>query len=331
MSQITLPPVYRGAEIDEVRAASLPYHLADQQLPQHWQHTGGGEGIVIGIADTGADERHPELERRILDGKCFVPRRDSSDWQDRNHHGTHVASTIAGTSVGVAPNAKLVIAKVLGDNGSGSNRGVAEGIRYLVESDVHIINLSLGGAYDDDDTREAVEYAISCGVLVVAATGNEQASHVSYPARHCIGVGAVDQSLKLAYFSNRGKHVDLVGYGVDIYAAIPRGRYQRMSGTSMATPYICGLLANRLSVERRLLGSVVTNTTEKLLELETLVTDLGPAGRDTSYGRGFPDLSRAFYEIDAAPEPSLSETLTLQVRTALGEYWGSGQINKETE
>lgn len=289
---VQLPPFFRGATVDK-RASSLPYHLADIRMPKHWEHTGAGEGVVVGVADTGIDQDHPEIAGRIIDAQSFIP---GEGHQDGNDHGTHVATTIAGENVGVAPKSRLLIAKVLGNNGSGSNRGVAEGIRWLANAGANIINLSLGGPYDDPETRVAILEAIHMGVLCVAATGNERASHVGYPAVHCIGVGAVDRGLKLAYFSNRGKNVDIVGYGVDVYAGIPGGRYAEFSGTSMATPFFAGVVANRLSAEIKHQGEITTKNTDDLLKLETFVTDLGPGGRDTSFGRGFPDLDRALYK-----------------------------------
>lgn len=298
MSGVQLPPYYRESESD-VRALALPYHLADREFPRHWLHTDGGRGILVGVADTGIDPHHQEIAGRVYASRSFVGRSSF----DGNDHGTHVATTIGGNAVGVAPSCELAIAKVLGDNGAGSNRGVAEGIDWLVAEGCHIINLSLGGPTDDRETREAILRAIAAGVLVIAATGNERASQVGYPARHCVAVGAVDRAMKLAYFSNRGKDVDLVGYGVNVYAGIPRNRYAEFSGTSMATPFIAGCAANRLSAELKHLGKIVTKSADDLLKLETLVTDLGEAGRDTSYGRGFPDLGRALYEQLEPPAP----------------------------
>lgn len=315
MTQLHLPPIFRGQELFNAKSSSLPWHITDVGLQDYWDHTRGGEGIVVGVADTGIDADHPDVFGRIDSAESFVGRnrRRVPDHHDGNGHGTHVATTIAG----MAPNCRLRIAKVLSDNGAGSNIGVANGIRHLVDSDCHIVNLSLGGTYDDPDTREAILYGKSQGVIFAIATGNENANAVGYPAQHGLGIGAVDRGRKLAWFSNRGKHVDLVGYGVDILAGVPGGNYQEMSGTSMATPWVTGILANRLSAELKHLGAVYTNTDDRLREIETFVVDLGPEGMDTSYGRGMPDLERGFRDrlsVDPETPPTALEPIHVMLQ-----------------
>jgi thermitase len=316
--QLHLPPVYRGQEVFDQKAQALPWHIADVRLQDHWEHTGAGEGILYGVADTGIDADHPDIAGRIEEAASFINKRFGRDAtpEDQNGHGTHVATTVAV----MAPKAKFAIARVLGANGSGSNAGVAEGIRWLAERGCNIINLSLGGPQDDPLTREAVKDAKRKGCIIVIATGNEAANAVGFPAQHGVGVGAVDRGRKLAWFSNRGKHVDIVGFGVDILAGVPGGKYQLMSGTSMATPWVGAIAALRLSAELKHLGKIVTNSDDGLRKLETFVTDLGPEGMDTSYGRGMPDLKRCLYEnlrldpIDPSePVYKLPEQITLRV------------------
>lgn len=320
MNPVQLPPYFREDAASSVRAQGMPYHLQDVHFDRHWVQTDGGAGILVGICDTGIDAAHPEFEGKQISGESFVSRRQGNGYHDGNDHGTHVAGIIAGKTVGCAPNADLFIAKVLGDNGSGSNQGVAEGIDACREAGCDIINLSLGGPYDDPATRDAIARAHAANILVFAATGNERASHVSYPAVHCIAVGAVDRALKLAYFSNTGKAVDLVGYGVDVYSSVPGGQYQRFSGTSMASPWVAGCFGCRQSAELKHLGEIRTKSPTDALQLETLVTDLGPAGRDPSHGRGFPDLNRGFYEMLDAERPQPTDELALIIQGA--EYDG---------
>lgn len=309
-TQIGLPYVHRGHEIFTIQVLSLPWHITDVALDTYWDYTRGGK-VLIGIGDTGIDEDHPMIKGRVKNARAFAHSRvrNRPDYYDGNNHGTHVATTIA--QMCPWKEAEFCIAKVLGDNGSGSNRKVAEGIVWMGEQGCNVINLSLGGSHDDPPTREAIAYVKTLGCHVLCATGNE-AGAVGYPARHAIGNGAIGRDRKLAWFSNTGKHVDLVGYGVDILAGIPGGQYQLMSGTSMASPWVVAILVNRLSAEFRHLGKIVTRSDKGLLKLETFVTDLGPEGRDTSYGRGMPDLTRCFKV--KPDEPPIGKLPPLMVR-----------------
>jgi len=326
MSEVYLPPVFRGPEIFEVKAESMPWHITDVRLQEYWENTGGGEGVLVGVADTGCDVAHPDILGRVKWEESFVRRNwlgGTENTEDGNGHGTHVATTIAA----MAPNCDFAIAKVLGANGGGTNQGVMEGIRALVNEGCNIINLSLGGPSDDPQTREAVLYAKSKNCPVFIATGNEGASAVGFPAQHGVGIGAIGRDRKLAYFSNRGKHVDLVGYGVGILAGVPGGLYQEMSGTSMATPWNVGIAANRLSAELKHWGEIYTNSDERMLELETFTVDLGPEGKDTSYGRGMIDLEKCL-KIQPEPDSVESEECLPHVSVVIGERHWSGILGK---
>lgn len=296
---VQLPPVFRDTAPSDFKPLARPWHVEDPELPRHWPHTGAGQGILVGVCDTGVDAGHVELEGRVAGARSFV---GGSEY-DGNGHGTHVATTIAGAGVGMAPNCRVACAKVLDDSGAGDSETVAQGIDWLVGIGCHVINLSLGGPSDDPYTRVAVQRAIDAGVLVFAATGNERANRVGYPARHCVGVGAVDRKLQLAYFSNRGKDVDVVGFGVEILAGLPGNKYAAWSGTSMATPWIAGVAANRLSAELKHLGAIRTRCPADMLRLAEYTRDLGPEGQDPSYGRGIPLVSTLFYEQLAPPAP----------------------------
>ncbi|MFI4876965.1 MAG: S8 family serine peptidase [Blastopirellula sp. JB062] len=292
-SDFQTPPVVRHPGVFGASAIAHPYHLSDPGWPDLWDFTGGGEGIKIGVADTGVDPQHPELLDALVDARDFTGSRRSA--MDFDGHGTHTSSTIVGRSVGLAPKAKLYHAKVLGDNGRGSDLTVAAGIRWLVDCGCQIISLSLGSPQPSRIIQAAVRAARDAGVLVFAASGNEGASESSCPAcfDDCVAsVGAVDQSFNLARFSNRGISVDVVGYGVEVVAAVPHGAYQAMSGTSMATPYVAGVAANRLSAELRHRGRLMTTHFGQLRSYTDDVKDLGAVGRDDKFGWGFPDAAK---------------------------------------
>ena len=193
-----------------------------------------------------------------IGGKNFTDDDNGKEDQfnDYNGHGTHVAGTIAandqnGGVSGVAPEANLLIVKVLGgEDGSGQYEWIINGMNYAVEQKADIISMSLGGPADVPELKEAVENAVKSGVLVVCAAGNEgdgndRTEEYSYPAAYneVIAVGSVSLTRESSEFSNANKEIDLVAPGEEILSTLPDRQYGKLSGTSMATPHVSGALA----------------------------------------------------------------------------------------
>ncbi|MEU8285029.1 S8 family peptidase [Micromonospora sp. NPDC048905] len=251
----------------------LDHNLGQISAPEAWKSGYTGVGVRVAVLDTGADFTHPDLVGRVTDRSDFTA--EGGDAVDHNGHGTHVASTIAGTGAaahgqrrGVAPDAKLVIGKVLDDHGSGADSGIIAGMEWAAAR-ADVINMSLGGT-DPDDGNDPLSLAVDglskqTGALFVIAAGNSGGA-ISSPgsAASALTVGAVDRNDKLADFSSRGPLVtsnvakpELVAPGVDIVAARAAGtnlqdpidkHYEAISGTSMASPHVAGaaaLLAQR--------------------------------------------------------------------------------------
>ena len=204
---------------------------------------------------------------------------------------THCAGVIAGADndfgiVGVAPSAELYVAKVLGDNGSGSIQAIINGIDWAIEEQVDIISMSLGASQDPGQAfHDSIKRARQAGIIIVAASGNEN-THVGWPAAYpeTIAVGAVDQTFGRANFSNFGKELDVVAPGVDILSTYPVGRYAKLSGTSMATPMVAGIVA-LIQAYSRQIG--VKATPEKIVEMiAERSVDMGNAGQDDMFGNG---------------------------------------------
>jgi subtilisin family serine protease len=297
-----LPPfiVHRRLTAQAI-GEELPYSIVDYGLDQIWDETGAGEGVRVGIADTGYPEFHAtkgDLVGVGVDAKDFT--RSRSGPLDISGHSTHVSGIIAaqfqnGRGIaGAAHKCKMYWAKVLGDNGSGSDQGVSNGIIWLVDQGCHLINCSLGSSFPSEKIREACQYAKSKGSIVFAAAGNSGGGRdtVGYPAHFdelTEAVGAIDVDQLLAVFSSTGLSVDVVGPGVRIPSTYLED-YAELSGTSMATPWITGVCANRLSNELRN-GGIVTKTLGDLTALLKLtINDLGKAGRDPEYGMGVPNV-----------------------------------------
>lgn len=273
-----------------------------------------GKGILVGVCDTGRPV-HPDLQGKVRFSKNF----SSSDSDiDRQGHSLHVCGTIAAKAdgkgvVGVAPDAELCIAKVLGDDGSGSNRGVSAGIRYCLENNCDIISMSLGGGYDAE-IEAAVKEAVNAGVFVICAAGNSGEvpgqNTVNFPAKldQTVAVGAYNKRGEIAKFSSRGKEVDIAFPGEEIVSTWLNGGYRALSGTSMATPYCSGVVALYLELQRtaerenKPVDNPVRNNADLLQLLKAAAVDKGPSGHDASWGWGIVDVAK-FTTLKSAQGP----------------------------
>lgn len=208
---------------------------------------------LVAILDSGVDARHEDLKEQFV---SQGPRND----RDVLGHGTHVAG-IAGAVTnnglgiaGPAPNdafLRLTSIKVLTDNGTGSQRTIIDGIIKAADAGADVINLSLGGPSTTTRQRayeQAVQYAAERGAIVVAAAGNANSDARRFAPANVpglISVAAVDTNLNKASFSNFVTHLDMgiAAPGTAIHATLPNNRYAPLSGTSMAAPFISGVLA----------------------------------------------------------------------------------------
>lgn len=285
---------YRVEEIAE-QAPQIPEGVRMIQAPEIWQEAERGKGNVLAILDTGCQADHPDLQDRIVGGRNFTSdfNGDAENFDDNNGHGTHVAGTIAasyreeGGIAGVAPEAHLLILKVLTGEGSGEYQGIIDGIHFAVDwrgpegEMVSVISMSLGGPEDVAELHEAIKRAVDAGIPVVCAAGNEgddspDTDEFAYPGAYgeVIQVGAVDFDRRIANFSNTNDEIDLVAPGTDIYSTFPGGKYASLSGTSMATPHVSGALALIKNISEKEFARVLTEA-ELYAQLVRRTTPLG--------------------------------------------------------
>jgi thermitase len=277
---------------------------ADMDAPEGWAAAGLGGfpatgGVKVGIVDTGIDAGHEDLSgktvecaqvqlltNRITEGRCA----------DQNDHGTHVAGTIAAKAnngvgvAGVSFNSQLAICKALNAAGSGTTAGVANCITYLAGKGVRIISMSLGGGASTT-LQSAVTnaYKNGTGSLIIAAAGNDGDATLNYPAAYpeVVSVAATDNTDKRASFSNANSDVEIAAAGVNVLSTKRGGGYVAFSGTSMATPHVAGVAAVIASENPAFTAADIRS------KLDASVDDLGPAGRDPSFGFGRVNLLKA--------------------------------------
>ncbi|MFD5711698.1 S8 family peptidase [Streptomyces pharetrae] len=206
-----------------------------------------GTGVTAYVIDTGVRITHSQLTGRAVNGYDAVD--GDTTAQDGNGHGTHVATTIAGSTYGVAKKAKIVAVRVLNNSGSGTTAGVIAGIDWVTKnhSGPSVANMSLGGGVSTTlDT--AVRNSIASGVTYAVAAGNSNANASSFsPARvaEAITVGATTSTDARASYSNYGSALDIFAPGSSITAGWHTSdtATNTISGTSMATPHVAGAAA----------------------------------------------------------------------------------------
>ncbi|MEU4098804.1 S8 family serine peptidase [Streptomyces sp. NPDC026673] len=260
----------RKVWLDAKVTADLESSVAQIGAPEVWKGGNTGQGVDVAVLDTGYDTEHPDLAGGVVaDARSFVP---GEDVVDRNGHGTHVASTIAGSGAasggkekGVAPGVRLHVGKVLSDSGSGDSSSAIAGMEWAArEAGARVISMSFGGSFASDGTdplSQAVNaLSAETGALFTVAAGNSgpDASTVASPgaADAALTVGAVDAQDAPAWFSSRGPRFrddavkpEITAPGVGIlaarsqYATFGSGSYASLNGTSMATPHVAGAAA----------------------------------------------------------------------------------------
>ncbi|NYV73878.1 S8 family serine peptidase [Streptomyces sp. UH6] len=253
--------------LDGRAEASLTESTAQIGAPAAWASGGTGAGVRVAVLDSGIDATHPDVEKRIVKSRSFVP---GESVTDRGGHGTHTASTLAGTGAasdgqerGVAPEADLLVGKVLSDKGYGLDSWIIAGMEWAARTErAKVISMSLGDAarhaQNDPLSIALDELSAETGALFVVAAGNEGPGPYSVTspgtADAALTVGAVNRSDELAEFSGAGpRHFDdglkpdITAPGVGVLAARSQylkdggdGYYMTLDGTSMATPQVAG-------------------------------------------------------------------------------------------
>ena len=287
-----------------------------------------GQGITVAVIDTGVAS-HPALKGNVKHIDLI-----NDGTEITSFHGTAVASLIAGDSSivkGISPAADLLSIRALDSNGAGDAFTVALAIREAVNNGAQVINLSLGSQSDNAALRDAVLFAQSKGVILVAAVGNEGAGQVSFPAHYpgVIGVAANDANEGYLTFSNRGPQVDLSAPGIEITAAGVNDDVVLFTGTSASAPLVAGTVAHMLEENPDLEYRDIIDS------LQNTANEAGPPGGDVFFGEGILNVGRmetnnAGENVDAAAAGFyLEETFDGKALNlfAIGENRGTQDID----
>lgn len=250
-------PASRELRQSHSRTHTIPWGVSQIKAPRAWKKS-KGKHVKIAVIDTGVDFTHPDLRPALAGGINLVNRHLPPD--DDNGHGTHIAGTIAATNarngiIGVAPKAKIYAIKAFDADGSAYVSDIIHAIEWCVRNQIRVINMSFGMKNSSVSLREAVRNAYNAGVIITASSGNDgKTSGIDYPARYpqTIAVGASDKKGRIASFSNRGKGITIYAPGEKIHSTWPDHEYKELSGTSMATSHVSGVIGLMLALKPQL-------------------------------------------------------------------------------
>ena len=317
----TLLPHYTIEESMDSMSQVVDWGLRQLNVPDTWSVT-RGEGIKVMVIDTGHPKDHPDLQLNVLKGLNCVPWEDP---YDNNGHQTHCTGIICGVdngvgTIGVAPSAKCISVKGLADNGSGTYDGLCNALDYAIRARPDVVSMSLGGPMPYEQMHKKIKLLHELNIPVVCAAGNTGDGGVNWPAAYdeTIAVAAYDQFGKVARFSSKGEKVEWAAPGVNVYSSYKNKQYARLSGTSMACPFLVGVICLMLAKHKKQekeTGKNDCKTVEQIREhLRKYTIDKGTIGKDRSWGYGIVDVDNLITDgelpVNPTPEPEPEPTPT---------------------
>ena len=282
-----------AAPVDAM-ALKEQWAIAKVQAEKAWQRAGnrGSRNVVVAVIDTGVDYRHPSLAPNMIPGYDY--RDNDADPMDETSfqnpgHGTHCAGAVGATGlidggiVGLAPELSMIPIRFLGKDGSGDLNGAIKSIDFAIEKGAHVISASWGAAVPRSQATallEAVKRADDRGLIFISAAANDGKNNDKtevFPANNgypnSITVAASGPSDAKPSWSNYGTAtVHVAAPGENIMSTLPGNKYGNLSGTSMATPLVSGLVALMLAQDKTLTGAqvrAILQTTGAKVSIET--------------------------------------------------------------
>lgn len=286
-----LPPVFVGPTAEVLpQAGEVNWGMAKFKVDD-LRAAAGDVQVKLGIVDTGIDRNHPMFEGNYRGSRDFTG--SSVGAMDRHGHGTHCSATVAGVNplIGVAAGFPVYHGKGLGDTGSGGN-GLIDAIEYCLSEGCAVVSNSWGGggqnAAWEARFRAWAEHPSKPWLIFAGGNSGPNTPDTDWPGRsqHLLNVAALNVDLSPASFSSAGAKIDTSGPGVNIWSARTGGGYVQMSGTSMATPFVAGLLGRyRAALVRASLP--IPNIYELRRLMQSRSTDTYTPGVDRRTGPGW--------------------------------------------
>jgi len=297
---------------------SSQWHLPRISAPGGWDLTVGSSSATIAVIDSGIDPFHPDLAANLVPGYNFVA--GNTDTRDVYGHGTAVAGAagaIGNSGIGVAGvawSSSIMPLVVLDSSGYGTVANVASAITYASDHGAKVINISLAFNGSTSTLENAVNYAWTKGLVIVAAAANASTNTPYYPAAldRVVAVSATDQNDNLASFSNYGDWIEVAAPGVSVYTTANGGGYLYGSGTSLSSPIVAGLASLVFSLNPGLTNAQVVNL------ITSKADDLGTTGFDANFGWGRINVQRTLQAAYSAPVMSVAITTPSNGSTVSG-------------
>ena len=286
---LSVSPSTLYTPLDSVDPKSGSQYLHKMLKTEEAQKLAGKHKITVAVVDQGVDPKHPDLKQNLLPSYNAV---NPMNQGNPDFHGTHVAGIIGAVKdngvggYGVNPNVKILPIDVFNRGWGAYDFAIAKGILKAVDKGADVINLSIGGPVKSPLIEEAINKALDKNIVVVAAAGNTGDDMVSYPAGYegVISVGSINEKKELATTSSYGPSVDIVAPGDQVYSTLydyeKGSTFYSLSGTSMATPVVSGVVSLMLSKYPTLTPAQIEYI------LEHTADDLGEKGFDIKFANG---------------------------------------------
>lgn len=278
-SYLSLPPIqeYETKEF-------LSWGIEKMNIPLYWSKGITGSGIKIAIMDSGVNFNHPDLSSNIQDGYNAINPNNLPI--DDYGHGTLMTGIIGskhnGIGIkGIAPDSQIYPVKVLDEFGEGSFLHIQKGIEWCIDNDIDIINMSFALPTDHADLKSSIKKALDAGIIIVASVSNSYDGKSGFPASYdgVIAVTSVDSNFRKGETASLDD-IDFAAPGVDVITTSNDLKYQYVSGTSIATPHITGMIA-------LMLQESFFNERDLFEQLKAIALDIGEEGYDSEFGWGF--------------------------------------------